>query len=352
MKIVMIGSSLEQNGGIATVEKLILKHVFKDIEIQHITSHDEGTIIHRVIVFAKCLGAFLTRLLFQPTDVVYIHISDRGSLLRKTIIAIMAFAFGKPVVMHTHGGPFPVTYAGLPQWAQNYLKWVFGKCSAFIVLSDSWKDFYVNTCELDPNRVFVLINPTEIPPEIPQRSLKEGKVTLFFCGRISQQKGAFDLIQAFAQLPSEQKDNSRLIIAGDAGIEAGKKLVESLNLTSYVTFPGWIDSEQRDKLLADSDLFMLPSYHEGLPMAILEAMSWGLPIITTPVGGIPEVVIEKQNGLLITPGNVQQLSQAMQSLIQNKNLRLSLGKAARETATHFDVSSYSCHLSDILNSVI
>ncbi len=351
LNVVMLGASLDQNGGIATVEKLILKYTSPNIEIQHLTSHDEGSIAHRIKVFGGALSALSWRLLRRKTDLVYIHLSDGGSALRKAIIAVIGFIFRKPVLMHAHGAEFHTTYFSLPKWAQQGLSWIFRRCEGFIVLSKTWEDFYVLNLGFNPKQVFVLPNPTELPDQVPRRT-NVTKVSLVFCGRVGQRKGAFDLIKAFANLPTELKDCSQLILAGDGDLEQARQLVESLNLTQHVTFLGWIDAQAREALLQKADVFILPSYNEGLPMALLEAMGWGLPSITTPVGGIPELVTSSKNGVLVTPGDIQQLSEAIQSLIENETLRLSLGNAARQTVEPFDVKTYCCRLADIFHSVL
>jgi glycosyltransferase involved in cell wall biosynthesis len=351
MRIIMLGASLTQNGGIATVEKLILKHASPDIHIEHITSHDEGSITHRLLIFGRAVGALLWKLLRGETDLLHIHLSDGGSALRKAILTLIAFMFRKPVLMHAHGAEFHLTYFGLPKWAQQGLSGIFRRCNGFIVLSKTWQEFYVLNLGLNTKQVFILPNPTELPEQVPHRT-NASKINLVFFGRIGQRKGAFDLIKAFAKLPADQKDRSYLILAGDGELEQGRDLVENLNLTEHVTFLGWIDAKQRDMLLAKADVFVLPSYNEGLPMALLEAMGWGLPSITTPVGGIPELVSSSKNGLLVTPGDIQQLSEAMQSLISNESLRLSLGSAARETVAPFDIKTYCCRLSNIYQSIL
>ncbi|WGV27781.1 glycosyltransferase family 4 protein [Halotia branconii] len=343
IRIAMIGASLKQNGGIATVENLILKHTPHHIKIQHFTSHDEGSITHRLIVFIKALVSLLSKLMFDKLDIVYIHLSDGGSVLRKAIIALVAFSFQKPVFIHAHGAEFHVTYSSLPKWTKKWLNSIFRHCKGFIVLSKTWKDYYVINIGLDPQKVFVLPNPTELPIETPQR-LNTKKVTLLFCGRVGQRKGAFDLIKAFAKLPDTIKNCSNLILAGDGDLEQAQNLVDSLNLVECITFLGWVNSEKRNELLASADVFILPSYNEGLPMAILEAMAWSLPVISTPVGGIPELVVSKKNGFLVTPGDIEQLSHTMQSLIENEALRLLLGKAARETIIPFDIRKYCSEL--------
>jgi glycosyltransferase involved in cell wall biosynthesis len=350
LKIIMLGVGLEQNGGIAAFENLVMKYAPTDIEIQHITSHEEGSSTHKLRVFGQALGKFLWRLVSQKTDIVYLQISERANLFRKSIFALIAFIFQKPVLLHAHGAEFHVTYSRIPKWAQQLLSKIFRRCSGLIVLSKTWKDYYVLNLGLNPQQVFVLPNPTELPRQIPQR-LNSNNVTLLFCGRVGQRKGTFDLIRAFANLPDEQKNSTKLIIAGDGDIEQGRKLVENLNLTEHITFLGWINSDQRDKLLAKADVFILPSYNEGLPLAILEAMSWGLPVISTPVGGIPELVVPEQNGLLVNPGDIEQLSEAMQLLIENGTLRRALGSVARKTVEPFDVGSYCSRLAHIYYSI-
>jgi glycosyltransferase involved in cell wall biosynthesis len=351
VRIVMLGDSLEHNGGIVTVEKLILKHAPPEIEIQHIATREDGSIAHKMMVFGKGLAALVWRLLSRKTELVHIHLADGGSALRKAIITLIAWVFRKPVLMHAHGPEFHLTYFGLPKWTQTGLSWIFQRCWRFIVLSKSWKDFYMLNCGLKEEQVFVLPNPVELPAQVPHR-INATKVSLVFFGRVGQRKGAFDLIRAFATLPVEQKDRSQLIVAGDGEIEQGHKLVENLDLKEHITFLGWINSEQRDALLSKADVFVLPSYNEGLPMALLEAMGWGLPVITTPVGGIPEVVTSIQNGLLVTPGDIQQLSEAMQSLIENETLRISLGSAARASVAAFDVKNYFASLINIYLSIL
>jgi glycosyltransferase involved in cell wall biosynthesis len=349
MQILMLGASLEQNGGIASVEKLIIQHIIDDIEIQHITTHDEGSLYHRIMVFAKALAKFLKIMFTQKIDAVHIHLSEGGSVLRKAIFCLLALIFNKPFLIHAHGAEFQVTYAKLPQLAQKFLSTLFQRCQGFIVLSKTWHDYYVLNLSLNPKQVIILPNPCELPIQVPDRKDRT-QIILAFCGRIGQRKGTFDLIQAFANLPNEQKKSAKLILAGDGEIEKAQELATSLKLINNITFLGWINYTKRDEVLSKADVFILPSYNEGLPMAILEAMGWGLPVISTPVGGIPELVISNQNGLLVTAGNIQQLSEAIQLLIENETLRLSLGSAARKSVEPFDIKNYSIRLADIYRS--
>jgi exopolysaccharide biosynthesis WecB/TagA/CpsF family protein len=361
-RIVMLGAILSQNGGIATVEKLILKYAPTNAEIKHITTHDEGSIPYRLGVFLQAIIKLFWTLLTQRVDVLHIHMSDGASLVRKAILALIGFAFRKPVLMHTHGAEFHITYSQLPQWLKPIISGIFRRCESFIVLSETWKEYYIQKVGLIEQKVIVLPNPTELPVGIPyRRNGNLNTVTLGFFGRVGHRKGTFDLLGAYAQLLEQLKTRysqgeslpqTQLIIAGDGDIELAKKFAKKLEIHENVTFLGWIDAQTREKLMASVDVFILPSYNEGLPMSLLEAMAWGLPAIVTPVGGIPELITDTQNGLLVEPGNIQQLSTAIASLIEDEEFRITLGIAARETVNPFDVNIYSQQLDKIYTSLL
>ena len=136
-------------------------------------------------------------------------------------------------------------------------------------------------------------------------------------------------------------------MAGDREVEEARNLVESLNVSKQITFSGWIDTEARDQLLDQGSVFVLPSYNEVLPLSILEAMAWGLPVIVTPVGGISEIVNNGENRLVVEPSNTEQLSSAMKSLIVNEDLRTSLGDQGRKSLEPLD-SDFSRHSSQAI----
>jgi glycosyltransferase involved in cell wall biosynthesis len=353
LKILMMGESLSKQGGIVSVEKIILQEALlnNNIHYQHIATLVDGSPLDKLLAFLSALIE-LTRLLFQnEVNLLHLHMSEGGSTLRQAIVTLLAVIFRKPVVMHTHGPEFHLFYAKLPKFIKQILSFIFQQCSCFIVLSESWKTFYMNDLKIQEKRIIVLLNAVKIPLQVPDRS-KFSDVNFLFLGRIGQRKGAFDLVQAFAKIDPQKRVSANLLLAGDGDITELRHLIKSLNLMEVVTVLNWVNSEQRDELLARANAFVLPSYNEALPMAILEAMSWGLPIITTPVGGIPEVVLANQNGLLVTPGNIQQLTASIQMLIEDEDLRLYLGNNARETMSAFDVGNYFKSLVEIYYSVL
>jgi glycosyltransferase involved in cell wall biosynthesis len=351
IKVVMLGPSLQQQGGMATVENLLLKQSSEKVEIKHISTHEDGSILRRLQVYVAALIEFIGKLIQNDIDVVHLHVSEKGSVLRKALLVILSALFRKPVIMHTHGCEFHLFYDRLPPLGKHCVSAIFQHCAYVITLSESWSKYYISTCGLDTDKVGVLHNPVELPVELPVRGGVE-KIRLVFLGRIGKRKGAFDLIQAFASLSLTEKKRAELTLAGDGEVLQAKELVEALSLQDFVKLPGWINTQQRDQLLREADAFILPSYNEGLPVAMLEAMAWELPVIMTPVGGIPEIVKHEKNGILVNPGDIQQITEAIETLIRDESLRLAMGKNARQQVASFDIHNYNNALLAIYLNVV
>ena len=346
LKGVMLGPCLEEKGGMGKVSKLILENAYcESIEVRHISTWNgkscrKNNIIVHFNIFLRALIKLLRSLIIGKANLIHLHMSERGSVLRQSILILMAVAFHKPVILHTHGAEFHIFYNQLSPNLQKVINWILQQCTYVIVLSDSWKQFYIKNCHLTEDRVILLHNPVMIPSQVPNRSNSD-LLNFVFLGKIDQRKGIYDLLRAFASLPVAQQNKIRLILAGSGEEEQVRQLAKTLGIEKNIQFPGWINEQQRDDLLAQAHVFLLPSYQEGLPMALLEAMSWGLPCITTPVGGIPEVITDGETGLLVEPGNIEQLATAICSLATDESLRLRLGKAARNQVKSFDIKIYS-----------
>jgi glycosyltransferase involved in cell wall biosynthesis len=140
------------------------------------------------------------------------------------------------------------------------------------------------------------------------------------------------------------------VLAGNGRIAEIRSKVAAAGLSGCVVVNDWLGQSERDAALSTSDVYVLPSLNEGLPMGMLEAMSWGLAVVTTPVGGIPEVVIDGLNGLLVPPKDEDALTAAMTRLIEDASLRERLALAARSTAQRFDISRYWSSLRPLLQS--
>jgi glycosyltransferase involved in cell wall biosynthesis len=164
-----------------------------------------------------------------------------------------------------------------------------------------------------------------------------------------QQKGTYDLVNAFAALPEPVRARACLTLAGDGDLEAVRKLAEPFG--EQIRVLSWVDSAERERLLSESDVFVLPSYNEGVPMALLEAMAAGLPAIVTPVGGIPDVLRHGVEGLMVEPSRVADLCAAMARFVTQDAERIASGRRAHERARSFDVHAYARNLAEIYQRI-
>jgi len=348
VRVMQFGPSLAVRGGISSVEQLICDYLPPYVSMRHIPTMEEGSAITKASVFARAVQVMRRVLESLDPTIIHIHIASRGSTLRKVILAEMVARAGRPLVLHAHGSEFDLFYRKLPAAVRRNVNRTLQRANVFITLSTQWRDFYVEECEISPSQIVVLPNPVRVPSEVPDRSARQ-TVQFLHLGRLGERKGAYDLVNAFAGLPEGLRNRARLVMAGDGDVEGVRKMAEPLG--SQVEVHSWINSHERDLMLERSDVFALPSRAEGVPMALLEAMANGLPSITSPVGGIPDVFRHGLDGALVTPGDVEQIRAAMARLISDDAARLAAGRAARERARAFDVHVYARRLADIYQRI-
>lgn len=348
VRVLQFGPSLSVRGGISSVEQLICDYLPPYVSMRHIPTMEEGSAITKASVFARAVQVLRRSLESLDPTIVHIHVASRGSTLRKVILAEMVARAGRPLVMHAHGSEFDLFHRKLPAAVRRNVNRTLQRANVFITLSTQWRDFYVEECEISPSQIVVLPNPVRVPAEIPDRSGRE-TVQFLHLGRLGERKGAYDLVNAFAGLPEGLRNRARLVMAGDGDVDGVRKMAEPFG--NQVEVLSWINSHERDLLLERSDVFALPSRAEGVPMALLEAMAHGLPAITSPVGGIPDVFRNGVDGALVTPGDVEQIRAAMVNYITDDAARLAAGRAARDRARAFDVHVYARRLADIYQRI-
>jgi glycosyltransferase involved in cell wall biosynthesis len=347
--VLQLGPALSVRGGVSSVERLIVEHVGSAVTIRHVATMEDGSLWRKLRVFVSAIGQLHSALRGGERLVVHIHFASRGSTLRKMLLAWMTLRARRPLILHAHGACFDEFFNGLPRPLQQRLGRTFARADCFVVLSTQWRDFYMRRCGLSSPRVTVLYNPTTLPEKVPTRAGRDC-VQFLFLGRIGQRKGAFDLLQAFSELAPELRTRSRLVFAGDGDVDLLRGQARLLG--DRVEVHMWMDRARCEELLERSDVFVLPSYQEGVPMAMLEAMAYGLPVITTAVGGIPDVVADQCEGLIVRPGDHAGLRAALRMLIEDEPKRLTLGRHARSRAQSFDVNRYSADLTRIYRRLL
>lgn len=332
----MLGTSPKTLGGIASVIKAYRSSgLFDNWSISYIETHSDGGFIRKgrfaIVAWTRYLA-----MLFQEKEIlVHVHGASRASFWRKSTFIIPAIWAGVPFIFHLHGGGFMQFYGDeCGRLAKAFVRYVLNKSATIIVLSESWLES-MRTIASIPD-VVVLPNPGPSPPAAGE-AMSRDTSTILFLGRVCEEKGIFVLMEAFAKV-LEEFPQAQLMCAGDGELRELAELARELNINDRVEMLGWVDEKQRTELLLTSSIFVLPSFTEGLPMSILEAMSASLPVIATPVGGIPDVIRNEETGILVPVSDVISLSAAICRLLGDSALRESIGRRAQaEFKMRFDL---------------
>ena len=305
--ILTIGTDYSNSyGGVAQVLCSYSK-IYKPFRFLATTT--DGSAIYKL---AFCLISWLRFCLLclrRDIQVIHIHGSSYNSFWRKRLYIYTSKIFRKKVVYHIHGGGFDTFSLQNRKTVYNTLH----KVDELVVLSESWKSFFEQMFNVTKLRV--ICNITDAPVLSGKKSMKTEAV---FLGSINKNKGIYDLLDVI-RLHKEYLQNQFILHIGGIGeIDKVKAMIEDAGIDDIVKYDGWIDKNKKTELLSKANIFILPSYVEGLPISILEAMSYKMAVISTPVGGIPEVVKNGVNGYLVPPGDLDELFNVIADLIKDK----------------------------------
>lgn len=327
--IIMLGTAPETMGGVSAVVNVYRQAgLFDRWPIVYIPTHRDGTRTKKILTFILAWFRFCGLLITGRVGWIHVHSASRASFWRKLAFLVPAFLGHKIVIFHLHGSAFPEFYENecgrISKWLIRY---VLRHVRVRIALASLWKTWLEQVSGLP---VHVLFNPVVIPG-LPLH--KESPIpVLLFLGRLGTAKGTFDLLRATHQLVQSFPD-LKLVCAGDGDVEGVRRYAHELGIGQNVVTPGWVRDKDKEHLLGEAWVYVLPSYSECLPMSVLEAMAAGLPVVTTTVGGIPDAVTDSVEGLLVEPGDVALLERSILRLLRDNELRARMGEAARHKAT-------------------
>lgn len=328
--VLMVGTDLDGMGGVrAVVRGYLDAGLFERYHCVYVASHRAGSTWLKITTALKAwvrVGVLLRRL---DAPLVHVQTASRGSFWRKFVVCQLARAAGRPYIVHLHGGGFSRFYEHeCGPIRRRFIRSTLAHAALVIALSEEWRERLLRICPTA--RVEILHNAVRIPDRDRSQPRADRHPTLLFLGHLLPDKGIFELVTAFAHIAKRIPD-LKLVLGGVGQADAVRELAGKLGVSERLELPGWLGPESKSAALAASTIFLLPSYHEGMPMALLEAMSWGVPVIATPVGGIPQIVTQEVNGLLVPPRDVEALTAAIERLLKDPALRARLGEAARTT---------------------
>lgn len=316
-QILTIGPDYKKmKGGIASVIAIYSDKVRPFNFIASVS--DQRMLVSFLSFFFVPLKLILHLLLNQKIKIIHIHGASNGSFYRKYILFLIGkYFFSKKIIYHIHGGKYHLFYDNASQLLKKAVSHMVDNVDCIICLSESWRRYFLK--EFSPSKIMIVKNMVE--ENAFNRDRYTGKIINFlFLGNIGPGKGIFDLLNIVLQHKDTYHNKLKLYIGGDGDIESVVAFINEHKLGDLVEYVGWVSGDKKKILFQEANIFVLPSYNEGLPVSILEAMSYQMPIIATSVGGIPEIVKNNHNGFLVSPGNFEDINNAINMYLNNKNL--------------------------------
>ncbi|MEZ5079028.1 MAG: glycosyltransferase family 4 protein [Solirubrobacterales bacterium] len=316
----------------AVIRGLLESPLAQAYEMEAIVTYRGARPLARVATFARSLAALTAWSRRGGPRLAHVHSAARGSLYRKGLVVALARALRVPVVFHVHAGS--VDIEEFDARIGRFRRWAIGRALQVStrVLAVSAKT--ATAIEACFGRRGIGVVPNSAPPLPPQaRPLDPGgeaeNRVLYLGGFANPVKGGEPLLEALSRVAAEHPDTS-FALAGPG--DPPPRLLELIGAAGNVEWLGWLDPAAKADELARSAIFVLPSLSEGLPVALLEAMTWGRAIVATGVGGVPDVVADGSDAIIVPPADVAALAVAIEALAADPGRRGALGAAARERA--------------------
>lgn len=334
-QIIMIGPGKMEKGGIATVISNFETYFSEpNINITYLVSWQSGHFLKRLYVFLKCCIHLILLLHKDSQQIVHLHCAQDGSYVRKYLLSQITHYYQSALIIHFHASQFDTFYHNASKSRQRRICSWLDKAEMIVVLSIKWEKFYRN---LTTAPIKIIENAVPIPGSNPYQN-QGFKIATF--GRIGKRKGSYDIL-TIAQKMQTHLPEIEFWLYGDGEVEKFAELIKEKELTN-VFLGGWVSNQSElQQVYRESLLHFLPSYHEGLPMSVLETMAAGIPNVCSTVGGIPDVIRTGENGFLAEAGDIAELSASLLLLIEEKDLRQSISQKSYQTiAAKFSIESY------------
>lgn len=290
-------------------------------------------VLRRTYLSFKRMARYSWQLVSFRPETVLLFSGNGLSFCEKGCMAVMASLLRKRVVFCPRSGLVvdDCRRNSIMRWA---VRFVLRRCTYVVCQGGEWQDFFRRASGLALKRLPVIwnsVNAAEYAavPELQART----PVTVLFLGWIERNKGVFDLVEAIAEI-RHRFGPARVVMCGDGSDRVAlEERVQRADLGSIIEFRGWVRGADKMHAISQCDLLVLPSYREGFPNVLLEAMAAGRPVLATSVGAVPELVQHRQTGMLCAPGDRKSLAESLLELCRDFELRRRLAVAGKRRIT-------------------
>lgn len=344
----MIGPDIEGWGGISRVVRIWRNgNVFSENEVRYISTVTDRR-VNKALYLLKAFISFVSSL-FHGRPLVYVHTSSYNSFRRKSLFITTALIFRRMVVLHIHPTHFYQFLLSLRGAEKRLTQVLLNRVHSFVVLTEEMR---ANMQDLVPLRpVYVLRNPVNMEEMKSPADFRRSTNRLLYLGWYIREKGVYDLVDAIEILVSKGVE-VYLDFYGTKQVEELRTYVKAKRLQNMISVNEWIDDQEKCRALLKGTALVLPTYSEGIPNVILEAMATRTPIISTLVGGLKEMLKDGENAIVANAGDPADLSEKILRCLNDSELRDRISSNAYQQAlAKYDISVVKKELSRILQKL-
>lgn len=346
-KVLTIGPDPAGKGGMATVVRHYRDWLFSKWNFIAEARVEGGKLSKLYDAFGACLKLMSILWSNKSIRIIHIHTAGKVSFPRSCIFMRIAKLMRRKVVLHIHSGAFSKYCEGREKKVGKALR----SADAIIVLGETWIKFYRETFGL--TNLFVvpnIVQDVSVSRDILQRSTQD-RIHALFLGQLVERKGIYDLLEALSLERNRLHNKFVLHIGGNGDVDRLRSEISRLGLDGMVVFEGWVSADKKRDLLTKSSISILPSYFEGLPISLLEGMSYGHALIATNVGSIPEI-LDVSNGIIFNPGDKYAISDAIVNLVNNPKVMREMGEASKKKVEPYLPDKVGDSLTEIYENLI
>jgi glycosyltransferase involved in cell wall biosynthesis len=352
--LVLAGGGLTHvSGGVGTLMRNLIEAWSQSGNppaVRVVDTRGTGGWLTALLCFLRALWLVIGLCATGRAQLIHAHMTTRGSALRKALFCAAARLFRVPVILHMHGADFAEFHQSLHPLPRAMLNAAIRGAGRVIVLGRSSRDFLVTRANVPEDAIDIV--PNGVPRRRWAARSAHAPAHILFLGRLCARKGVPELIAALAS-PVLRNREWRATLAGDGDPAPFRAMLSWYGLERKVALPGWADPKQAELLLAEADILVLPSHHEAMPIAVLEALAAGVAVIATPVGVIPEFLEHEVNALLVPPGVSAELAAAIARLLDDAPLRQRLVSAgAAIFDEHLEIGRAAARIAELYRQVM
>lgn len=353
--ILFVGTLPPPYHGVAVANKILLDSKYAKNHNIYVVDNSLGKKLSDVgrlsfnnaAAFVVYFFKYSFHLITKKPELLYLPISqNKKAFVRDSIFIDIAKLFNKKILLHLHGSYFKEFYKQSGEVFKRYIEHTLKNIDGMIVLGNSLK--YIFEGLIPEEKIYVVENGIDIPDCKKQINVNKTGKRVLFLGNLKESKGIYDVLKAVPEVISKNKDSVFTFVGGwdknkEKTGEEVEKLIKELKIPQEnIEFTGPLISDDKNEILNNSDVFVFPALNEGLPLVILEALAFGLPIITTDAGCIEEVVKDGENGFIVDKHDVKAIAGYINLLFDNEELRM---KISRNNIEKYKNNYMACHFS-------